>query len=57
MKDECMNGLQVCQGKWAQASSQPWKDAKLVGNAADAREELLKLLRQSVNLQNDGRGG
>jgi len=52
-----MADLHEYKKKWAAAIARPWSEARLVGPAQTAHEDLLKLLKQSVNLQNDGRGG
>ena len=52
-----MTTLPDLQQRWATSMNLPWKDAKLVGSVRDAHDDLTKLLRQSVNLQADGRGG
>jgi len=52
-----MSSFTELQKQCASYLSEPWKNLKAVGSANVAREELLKLLGQSVNLQADGRGG
>lgn len=45
------------QNRWGKLLSQPWLNQEAVGSTDVAREELLKLLRQSISVQADGRGG
>ena len=52
-----MNNLHECKLRWGEAIANPWKATKLVGSTKVAHEDLSKLLKQSVNLQSDGRGG
>jgi hypothetical protein len=49
--------LTTLKARLSETLRKPWKDAKLVGRTLQARDELYKLLRQSVTLQSDGRGG
>lgn len=52
-----MKDLHEYKRFWGQALARPWVDAKLEGPARIAHEDLTRLLKQSVNLQTDGRGG
>ena len=49
--------LNEFQSRLSNSVREPWKESRLVGRTLDARDELYKLLRQSVHLQSDGRGG
>lgn len=49
--------LNVMQRKWADSLREPWREPKLVGSCASAANDLSNLLKQSVNLQEDGKGG
>lgn len=52
-----MNSLQRLQAKWTQSQREPWREANLVGRTRSACDDVAKLLKQSVTLQADGRGG
>lgn len=52
-----MSTFSDLQTKYSTALRVPWQDARLVGNAAVAQEELLKLIRQSGKLELGGVGG
>jgi hypothetical protein len=57
MKFDGMNNFHEAKTRWASALREPWKDTRLVGKVKHASEEVSKLLRQSISLQSDGRGG
>lgn len=52
-----MNSLEKLQAEWAKVQREPWHDAQLVGRTRSACDDVVKLLKQSVTLQADGRGG
>ncbi len=55
--DILMSSFAELQHQYSSALRTPWHDARLVGNAAVAQEELLKLIRQSGKLEAGGVGG
>jgi Cdc6-like AAA superfamily ATPase len=52
-----MTSLPEFKQTWADSISRPWINPKLVGSADVAVASLTSLLKQSVNLQDDGRSG
>ena len=52
-----MSEFMGMQRYWGKLLSQPWLNNQAVGSTEVARDELVKLLAQSVNMQADGRGG
>jgi hypothetical protein len=52
-----MSSFSELQALYSISLRTPWYNARLVGNAAVAQEELLKLIRQSGNVESGGIGG
>ena len=52
-----MNSLHEFQAKWGRVIGTPWENATVIGSVESAYLDLLKLLRQSVEMDADGSGG